>query len=238
MHAASLALLALALTLLDAAGVSAAKRKPCGDTSWVVEDAPILPDDASLQHNGVVLRDGRLAVGGGCPAVKAKRKAGKKGTRLAARWKSCAGVTGPVRFKGTTDPTCATLSGTLRARKGGLRKAIAAVAVPTGVVTGQVRVVRRVAVPVEARAGVLDYRAQLEASGRSLAADGSTVDDPPSGAAGWLVRSPTARSRCGSIPPPRPRASCSIRASRTTSPSCSSACRTWPPPGQRRLRST
>jgi hypothetical protein len=49
MHAASLALLALTLTLLDAAAVGAAKRKPCGDTSWVVEDAPILPDDASLQ---------------------------------------------------------------------------------------------------------------------------------------------------------------------------------------------
>lgn len=188
MHAASLALLALALTFLDAAAVGAAKRKPCGNTSWVVEDAPILPDDASLQHNGIVLRDGTLAVGGGCTAVKAKRKAGKKGTRLAARWKSCTGVTGPVRFKGTTDPACGTLTGTLRARKGGLDKAITAVAVPTGAVTGQVRVVRRVAVPVEARAGVLDYRAELEASGRSVAADGSTVDDPPAGAPGWLVR--------------------------------------------------
>lgn len=36
MHAASLALLALTLAVLDADAAGAAKRTPCGDTAWVV----------------------------------------------------------------------------------------------------------------------------------------------------------------------------------------------------------
>jgi hypothetical protein len=50
----------LAVTLLPAPADAARKRPPCGDTSWVVADAPIVPGDESLAHNGIVLRDGKL----------------------------------------------------------------------------------------------------------------------------------------------------------------------------------
>lgn len=179
--------LALALVLV-ASAAQAAKRKPCGDTSWVVADAPIVPGDTTLQHNGVVLRGGKLAIGGVCAPAKAKRKASKRGTRLAARWKSCTGVVGPVRFKGTTDTTCGALTGTVSAPKAKLTVAVHGDAVPTGAVTGQVRIVRAVAVPASIESDVLASKSQIEAGGLTVAPDGSAIAYTTIGAAGWLVR--------------------------------------------------
>jgi hypothetical protein len=177
----------VALALLPAPA-GAKKRTPCGDTSWAVETAPIVPGDATLAHNGIVLRDGKLALGGVCAPVKAKRKASKKGTRLGAKWKSCTGVTGPVKLTATTDATCQSLTGKVTGKKAVLNVTLAATAVPTGDVLGQVRIVRAVAVPAEVRSEALAQASAIAALGKTVAPDGSSIANAPIGAGGWRVR--------------------------------------------------
>ncbi len=196
MRSAIALLAALALGLWSTP-VTAKKRPPCPDAAYVVEDAPLIPGDESLAHNGVVDRAGTLSIGGSCQAVKVKRKGTKKGTRLTARFKSCAGIEGPVRFSGLVDPTCTTLTGKLKGKRAKLAKDVAGTAVPTGAVRGIAQIVRTIAVPLDARSEVLAQKAQIEGlePGAVVNADGSAITHTPVGAGGWRVTVGTQETR-------------------------------------------
>ncbi len=152
-----------------------------------MEDAPIIPGDQSLHHNGIVVRGGEIAVGGSCAAVRVRQKVSKRGTHLNARWPQCMNVKGPVRFRGIVDPTCTTLKGTLVGRRAKLHRPLHATAAPAGEVHGIVRIVRVVAVPESTRADVLADKTRIEAEGATVAPDGSAIAHAPTGAAGWRV---------------------------------------------------
>src|SRR5262249_11112851 len=154
---------------------------------YVVADAPIVPGDDSLSHNGITIAGGKLAVGGSCAPVKVARKVSKHGTRLVAQWRRCTGVAGTVRFKGAIDATCTTLTGKLTARKARLARPVRATAAATGRLHGVLRVAQRIAVDASARATVLEQRAQYQALGKEVADDGSTIGEPLAGVGGWLV---------------------------------------------------
>jgi hypothetical protein len=179
--------LLVATLLLVPTVAPAAARKGCSDASYVVEDAPIVPGDDSLRHNGITIAAGKLGVGGSCAPVKVVRQVSKHGTRVSAQWRRCTGVVGKARFKGVIDATCTTLTGRLTARRAKLARAIVATAVGSGPLHGQLRVAQRTAVPEAARATVLEQRAQYEALGKEIADDGSTIGDPLAGIGGWLV---------------------------------------------------
>jgi hypothetical protein len=179
-------LIALAL-LLPTGPAVAKKRKPCPDAAYVVQDAPIIPGDTSLQHNGLLVSAGKLSVGGSCPPVKVKQKASKKGTKLSARFKSCTGLQGPVVFKGMVNAACTSLTGKLAGKKAQLTKDVAATAVPSGTVSGLVRIARVVPVPEDTRSEMLAQAAQLAALGVTVRDDGSALVYPSVGAAGWRV---------------------------------------------------
>jgi len=185
---ATLGVVVVMLGLVASVPAEAKKRPVCGDGSYVMEDAPLVPGDESLAHNGLVLRGGQLTAGGACPAVKAKLKGTKKGTRIAARWKSCTGVSGAVTFKGALPATCDTLTGHLKGRKAKLKREVDAAVTPAGAVTGIVRVTHTTEVPDALRADVLAQKAAIDATGRTVAADGATVSGPALGEGGWIVR--------------------------------------------------
>ncbi|HEV7733998.1 MAG TPA: hypothetical protein VGR62_17640 [Candidatus Binatia bacterium] len=186
MRSAFAVLAALDLVLLTATS-DARKRPPCPDAAYIAQDAPIVPGDESLQHNGLVLVGKTIGVGGACAPTRVKLKTSKKGTRLRVRFKSCAGVTGPVALKATIDAACTTLTGTLTGRKAKLARDVTATAVPTGAVTGIARIVRAMAVPEAARAEVLANRSQVELLGGTVREDGSAILHAPVGAGGWRV---------------------------------------------------
>src|SRR5262249_52955771 len=146
-----------------------------------------IPGDTSLQHNGVLVSGGKLSVGGSCLPVKVKQKASKKGTRLTARFKSCTGLQGPVVFKGQVNAACTSLTAKLSGKKAQLQKDIAATAVPSGTVSGLVRIARAIPVPADARTEMLAQAAQLAVLGVTVRDDGSALVYPSVGAAGWRV---------------------------------------------------
>ena len=179
--------LGIALAVGPGALAIARKRPPCADAAYVVKDAPIVPGDHSLQHNGIVVRGGEMAIGGSCAAVRVREKGSKGGTHLEARWAACMNVKGTVRFRGIVDPTCTTLKGKLVGRKAKLHRTLSATAAPAGEVHGVVRIVRVVAVPEAARADVLAHKTQIEAEGATVLVDGSGIANAPVGAGGWRV---------------------------------------------------
>jgi hypothetical protein len=98
--------------ILAAAGVlawAAAEAKlppPCRDGRFAIQlrGAPAL----------LVLGGNRLAISGTCDAIGVRPRNTRKGTRLRARWPSCAGVSGKLRFRGTVVDGCTRLEGTFR----------------------------------------------------------------------------------------------------------------------------
>jgi hypothetical protein len=189
--------LAVAIAVGFVSSAVAKKRPPCADAAYVVEEAPIIPGDRSVHHNGIVVRGGEIAVGGSCAAVRVRQKPSKRGTHLDARWPQCTDVKGPVRFRGVVDPACTTLTGTVVGRKAKLHRAVSAKAAPSGEVHGVVRIVRVVPVPEAARADVLADKMRIEADGATVAPDGSTIGHVPVGAAGWRVTLGEREARTG-----------------------------------------
>ena len=175
----------LALVLSD--GMAAAKKprpQACSRGTFLVEESSVLDADVTADRRLLRIQDGRMTVGGACASAKVKLKATRKGTAVAASWKRCTGLTGGVTFKGSLDPTCRTLRGTLKAKKAKIRRTILA---SLELLRGQVRLMTTINVAEGARADILAQRAAIEAGGKTLAADGSTISSPFRGASGWLV---------------------------------------------------
>jgi len=54
---------------------------------------------------------------GGCPAVSAKVRGSRLGTKIKAKWEGCAGIAGPHRFSAVIDAaTCNTMLGSVKSR--------------------------------------------------------------------------------------------------------------------------
>ncbi len=115
----------IVLLALGVAGAAEAARKPkpvaCTGT-YVVSGEPLVGSTGP----DAVLVGATVASSSGCPPVKAKLKAKKKGTAVAARWTSCPGLTGKAVFTGKISADCATLTGVFRAKKSKLRRDVTA----------------------------------------------------------------------------------------------------------------
>jgi|GEM_PF-5323269 len=113
-----LPLLALVLTL--AAPASAARVQPCGDGRFLLAEGTwLLGDPQGSARQGITFSSRQLAIDGRCEATRAKVKAGRRATVLAARWPAC-GDRRKVRLVGKlAAPACDVLRGTVRAKRSG-----------------------------------------------------------------------------------------------------------------------
>jgi hypothetical protein len=95
----------------------------CPGGRFPIAGDPLVPGGAS--DDGIEIDGTQVAIDSGCPAVAARRKRTRSGTRLVARWKSCGTLAGPVRLVVKLDAaTCASLTGRFRARR--VRRTLAA----------------------------------------------------------------------------------------------------------------
>ncbi len=115
-------------TLLLAASADAKSHKPplCTGGRFLIAGEALVAGDATPGHEPIVLGASRVAVGSVCPAAKAKLKATKAGTKLAVTWPACQGVHGHVKMVATLPADCASIAGTLTARKAKLREPFSA----------------------------------------------------------------------------------------------------------------
>ncbi len=105
------------LTVLVLAGGVAAQEPPvCDEGVFVVEGRPLMPGSTSAVPDMVTLRDGKVAIASGCPAVPARIEVTPEGTFIRARWRECPGYAALVRLRARIEPTCRQMKGTIAAR--------------------------------------------------------------------------------------------------------------------------
>ncbi len=109
------------LALVVAAPIDAAKRPPptaCTAGRFLLTGAPLIRGQGAPVTDAVEVGATRIAIGAACAAVAPKRfKPTRRGTKVKARWDSCAGLTGKVTFTGAIVDGCDTLRGTLQAKR-------------------------------------------------------------------------------------------------------------------------
>ena len=119
-------LLSAVLVGLTMAPGAVAKKPPlCTLGRFLVQGEPLLAAAGTVPQP-VVLGDGKASIADVCPPTRARLTRAKKGTIIAAKWQSCFGVEGRVKLKGTIEPTCAGLQGTITAKKADVRQEFAA----------------------------------------------------------------------------------------------------------------
>lgn len=116
-----LLILAVLVVVLPAAGARRPKPVPCDDGRFLIAGGPALVTGATAVADAVTLANRTLTIDSGCGPAAAKTKAGRKGTRVKARWATC-GELRRARFAGRiASPACTTFTGKFRAKK---RKAV------------------------------------------------------------------------------------------------------------------
>src|SRR6059036_3707450 len=107
--------------LLVAIASARTPKPPLCTTGRFLVPASDPPLFAGVSVSEVELRAGsppQVVIRGGCPAVRVRLKATRRGTTLLATWAAGAcGVPGKVRLKGTIVDLCQTLTGTLKKTK-------------------------------------------------------------------------------------------------------------------------
>jgi carboxyl-terminal processing protease len=96
-------------------GAAFAGGAACDGGRFVVS-APLLPGRTS-GGDAIEIAAGRLAVDGGCGATAAKLRRTRKGTKVTAKWKQCAGQPGKVKLTALFDASCETLTGKISVAK-------------------------------------------------------------------------------------------------------------------------
>ena len=119
--------LLLAGALLDPVRADA-KPPPCAEGRFLVPDVPLLNESGAPLPDVVGLAGRMLSVRSGCDPVKARVRATAKGTRIRARWKSCAGLGGKAVLSGWIMEDCQRLAATFTARSAGIVKPFVAYA--------------------------------------------------------------------------------------------------------------
>src|SRR5262245_4614223 len=99
--------------LLFAASAGAAKPPLCPSGAYVLVGQRLLPGDASSDM--VLVQGKRIGIQSGCPFKRGTVSRTKQGTRIAAQWKHC-GQARKVSLRALIDPTCRTMTGTLKGK--------------------------------------------------------------------------------------------------------------------------
>ncbi|HEV7731095.1 MAG TPA: PKD domain-containing protein, partial [Candidatus Binatia bacterium] len=100
-----------------------ARPTPCTG-SFVVSGEPLAGGPASPD---ILVIGSTISTTSGCPPVPVKLKATKKGTIVkAARWSSCAGITGKAKLSGKIALGCTSFSGVFKAKKSKIKRAVSA----------------------------------------------------------------------------------------------------------------
>ncbi len=115
------------LTLVLPASSKKPKPAPCEPGRFIVQGEPLVASGASGAPVDTLAIDATmLAIVDLCPAKRVKPRISAKGTRLAAKWKTCPPLAGSVTLTGTINPSCQTLGAKLVAKKAKLTRTFAA----------------------------------------------------------------------------------------------------------------
>jgi hypothetical protein len=116
-------LAALAFATLERAPARAGSDA-CLRTRLLVRSGPLI--DPAIEHEAVVIRRNRIAIGSSCPATAGRMHRRKSGLQLRVVWRSCRGLRGPARLRATLDRECAAMAGTFTAPRAQVHKQFAA----------------------------------------------------------------------------------------------------------------
>src|SRR5438876_35137 len=108
---------ALATGLLGSFRVVAEAAPACRGGRFLVEGPPLIGATLNGEPDAVVIDGIRVSLTSGCGATSGRIRVAKRGTKVNAVWPSCGGLRGKARLKARIDPTCKTMTGTLRARR-------------------------------------------------------------------------------------------------------------------------
>jgi len=99
-------------------GTAAARFPKCPGGQFVVQGPTLVPGMGPDGTDAVSFSATLLGIQSGCPAIEARVRGTRRGTRLKARWASCPHLIGQGRLSATVDAaTCNTMTGTFRAPK-------------------------------------------------------------------------------------------------------------------------
>src|SRR5947208_1185085 len=108
---------ALATGLLGSFRVVAEAAPACRGGRFLVEGPPLIGATPNGEPDAVVIDGIRVSLTSGCGATSGRIGVDKRRTKGNAVWPSCGGLRGKARRKARIDPTCKTMTGTLRARR-------------------------------------------------------------------------------------------------------------------------
>src|SRR5437899_10989156 len=108
---------ALATGLLGSFRVVAEAAPACLGGRFLVEGPPLIRATPNGEPDAVVIDGISVSLMSGCGATSGRIRVAKTGTKVNAAWPSCGGLRGKARLKARIDPTCKTMTGTLRARR-------------------------------------------------------------------------------------------------------------------------
>ena len=108
---------ALATGLLGSFRVVAEAAPACRGGRFLVEGPPLIGATPNGEPDAVVIDGIRVSLTSGCGATSGRIRVAKRRTKVNAVWPSCGGLRGKARLKARIDPTCKTMTGTLRARR-------------------------------------------------------------------------------------------------------------------------
>src|SRR3989449_9673577 len=108
---------ALATGLLGSFRVVAEAAAACRGGRFFVEGPPLIGATPNGEPDAVVIDGIRVSLTSGCGATSGRIRVAKRRTKVNAVWPSCGGLRGKARLKARIDPTCKTMTGTLRARR-------------------------------------------------------------------------------------------------------------------------
>src|SRR5438046_4084478 len=108
---------ALATGLLGSFRVVAEAAPACRGGRFLVEGPPLIGATPNGEPDAVVIDGIRVSLTSGCGATSGRIGVAKRRTKVNAGWPSCGGLRGKARLKARIDPTCKTMTGTLRARR-------------------------------------------------------------------------------------------------------------------------
>src|SRR2546425_6782993 len=117
MKASVVLAVALATGLLGSFRVVAEAAPACRGGRFLVEGPPLISATLNGEPGAVVIAGISVSLMSGCGATSARIRVAKTGTKVNAVWLSCGGLRGKARLKARIDPTCKTMTGTLRARR-------------------------------------------------------------------------------------------------------------------------
>src|SRR5437667_171515 len=108
---------ALATGLLGSFRVVAEAAPACLGGRFLVEGPPLISATPNGEPDAVVIDGISISLISGRRATSGRITVAKTETKVNAVWPPCGGLRGKVRLRARVDPTCKTMTGTLRARR-------------------------------------------------------------------------------------------------------------------------